>query len=820
MLWSGNTVSRVRTRNAARPQQGCTTVVKHVTPDATTLAPQAAAGPAEAWSSLRGRRVGRDGLFELQQAHAQGGMGEVWAAWMHDPHAPRRVAVKLIRRGLDSDLASELFAREVEMHERVKDVPGVVPLIESGWFPHPDSGERVHFFAMEWIAGARPLREACRSRSLDEVISLFASISATMDVVHKRAVVHCDLKPANLLVDETGKPWVTDFGLAISTRTHERRHTGRDIGSLRGTWTHMAPEQCDDRCDPYSYTAAVDVYALGVTLFECLFGRLPYAAATEVAVERSRAATMIGRGVRVPRRCDGRTIPFALRRCLIKAMASNPAARHADAGELERDLRPLAIGAASIDRRTALIGAAVACLVSWTILTPLLHHPAIYTNWYALISRLVPAAPLRDVAIVGIRGELSSDAKGGERYANLELEALSKRPSGSSPAFDPSTSERVFLSRVIDRLRELDVKVVMLDYYFPREGVAADAARLIASIKAFRGDDAAPRGWICFGTQDWKAPEGSTLVERNMLDVATLAFALTTNLGMDAERMSHEVALRDATRHDWASASMMAAAASLSPLAELGVHVDVRDSTKGAQVEFQFRSRRLNAATRESITLRTDASSVEDLSRGADASTMYPGLDARDVICTIDLPRLPETSVLDRATLHAADLWSADERDLRRRLEGCIVVVGDLITRREPAQTDPTIDRWSPPGASSSRPVWGVELQAVGVQAARDAILGIGQSINSDGGLLVNLGVPIAAAIGVGLAWRSSRRRDRSESRRLMLICLAILALGTLAALGTYAAWLWLWNPFILPATFAAATLIGFLSPWMRTAPR
>ncbi len=744
-------------------------------------------------------------------------MGEVWAAWMHDPHAPRRVAVKLIRRGLDSELAAELFAREVEMHERVRDVPGVVPLIESGWFQHPDSGERVHFFAMEWIAGARPLRDACRSRSLDEVIALFASISATMDVVHKRAVVHCDLKPANLLVDETGQPWVTDFGLAISTRTHERRHTGRDIGSLRGTWTHMAPEQCDDRCDPYSYTAAVDVYALGVTLFECLFGRLPYA--TEADDERSRAATMITRGVRIPRRCNGRTLPFALRRCLIKAMAANPAARHADAGELEQDLRPLAIGAASIDRRTALIGVIVACLVSWTMLSPLLHHPAIYTNWYALISRLVPAVPLRDVAIVGIRGELSSDAKGGERYANLELEALSKRPSGSSPAFDRSTPERVFLSRVIDRLRELDVKVVMLDYYFPREGVAADAARLVASIKAFRGDDAAPRGWICFGTQDWKAPEGSTLVERHMLDVATLAFALKTNLGVDVQQVGNEVAMRDSSRHDWASASMMAAAASLSPLAEPSVHIDVREATGSAELEFQYRSRLRNQAARRSVTLRTDASSVEKLAQGADVSIMYPGLDARDVICSIDLPRLPDVAALDRVRLHAANLWTDDERELRRLLEGRVVVVGDLLTRGKEDQTDPTIDRWVVPGLPS-RSIWGVELQAVGVQAARDALLGVASVIDSDGGLLARLGVPLTSALGVGLARRFSRRRAHHDSGRLTLTCLAAFAVGGLAAAGTYAAWLWLWNPFILPAAFSAATAIGFLSPWMRTVPR
>ena len=392
--------------------------MSHTPSQAPTKDPSAApSGEQPGCSPPRGLRIGRDAAIELQAPVARGGMGEVWAAWLHDPRAPRRIAVKV--PAARTAPAATLLAREAELLDRVRDLESVPTMLEHGVVRV--EGVDLPFIAMEWIDGARPLDEAARGMPLDQVIALFVKACATVEVLHKRAVVHADLKPGNILVDARGSPWVTDLGLAFSTRPGERRHAGEEIGSLRGTWACMAPEQRREGCDPHEFTAAVDVYALGVTLFRLVFGRWPR------ADEGDGAAP-----IPIPRRIEGRVLPERLRRCLRRALDPVASARHPDAGALARELTPLASGASARDLRSTAVATIAASAVALVVGATALSGEWAYAGWYRVIAPLAPMPSLRDVVVVGMRS--TTDDSGTETLEAIDREIIAAHTGLGPPA--------------------------------------------------------------------------------------------------------------------------------------------------------------------------------------------------------------------------------------------------------------------------------------------------------------------------------------------------------------------------------------------------
>jgi WD40 repeat protein/predicted Ser/Thr protein kinase len=270
----------------------------------------------------------RIGGYRIVRLLGEGGMGTVYEAEQDSPRRP--VALKVIRPGLISPALLKRFAQEAQILGRLHH-PGIAQIYEAGRAPDGQP-----FFAMEFIRGL-PLDEYARRRQLDPAarLDLLARVCDAVQHAHDQGVIHRDLKPGNILVDETGQPKVLDFGVARATDADLQATTRRtEAGQLLGTLGYMSPEQVTG--DPAALDRRSDVYALGVILFELLADRLPYQIQDlplpEVArVIREQEPSRLG-SINSVFRGDVETI-------VAKALEKDKARRYASAGELAADIR-------------------------------------------------------------------------------------------------------------------------------------------------------------------------------------------------------------------------------------------------------------------------------------------------------------------------------------------------------------------------------------------------------------------------------------------------------------------------------------------------
>jgi len=205
--------------------------------------------------------------FELGELLGQGGMGAVYAA--RQLNLDREVALKVLPPELGRDPEfSERFAREARAMARL-DHPGVLGIHDFG-----EAGP-YHYLVLERVAGTT-LRELCAAGppGVDEALRLLRELCAAVAYAHERDVVHRDLKPENVLVDDSGRVRVADFGLAkavdAARETLAPSLTGPGVAV--GTPHYIAPERLEGAGDA---DPRADVYALGVVAYELLTGRLP-----------------------------------------------------------------------------------------------------------------------------------------------------------------------------------------------------------------------------------------------------------------------------------------------------------------------------------------------------------------------------------------------------------------------------------------------------------------------------------------------------------------------------------------------------------------
>lgn len=240
-----------------------------------------------------------------------------------DNERNRLVAIKIPRPDrLPSRESRDAFlneARAVALMEH----PGIAPLYD---YRELDDGRCL--VVMKFIEGAS-LKEVMKSRRIPprSAAKLIARVAQALDYAHRRGVLHRDVKPANILMDHRGLPYLSDFGLAIHTH---RQHL--HANELAGTYPYMSPEQIQgatDRLDGRS-----DVWSLGVVLYELLAGRRPFHAATmeqlREEITHKPHPDLLSHDPKIPARlaqiCD---------RCLAK----DPRKRYATAGQLAQDLK-------------------------------------------------------------------------------------------------------------------------------------------------------------------------------------------------------------------------------------------------------------------------------------------------------------------------------------------------------------------------------------------------------------------------------------------------------------------------------------------------
>ena len=266
--------------------------------------------------------------FEVLERLGRGGMGDVWLARQHRPS--RQVALKTLRsERLDPRLLRR-FELEAELLARL-DHPAIARVYSSGTYLAED-GREEPYFAMEYVPGARHLNEVTAGLELEDKLDLFVAVCEGVQDAHGRGVLHRDLKPGNILVDERGQPKVIDFGIGRALEAQESQALTA-TGELLGTLAYMAPEQLglfasepDARCD---------VYALGAILFELLAGRRPYCGENDL----SQLVQRLSSGVPPDLCARARDVPKDLGWIVGRAMELEPQRRYPTVAALAEDLR-------------------------------------------------------------------------------------------------------------------------------------------------------------------------------------------------------------------------------------------------------------------------------------------------------------------------------------------------------------------------------------------------------------------------------------------------------------------------------------------------
>lgn len=266
--------------------------------------------------------LGRDfGKYELLGEIGRGGMGVVYKA--RHKGLDRVVAIKMILAShLASDEQVERFYAEARAAAKIRS-PNIVGIHDVGQI----HGQ--HYFAMDFVDGPS-LAQELRAGPLDpEMAARYVIVVArAVADLHAHGIIHRDLKPSNVLVDSSGRPCVTDFGLA--------KMLGADAkvtrtGAIVGTPGYMAPEQAAGRAGVV--TPLCDVYSLGAILFELLTGRPPFFGETPLD---TLVQVLEGEPPSPSRLRPG--IPRALERICLKCLEREPSDRYASALDLVRDL--------------------------------------------------------------------------------------------------------------------------------------------------------------------------------------------------------------------------------------------------------------------------------------------------------------------------------------------------------------------------------------------------------------------------------------------------------------------------------------------------
>lgn len=257
--------------------------------------------------------------YEIVKNIGEGGMANVYLA--NDTILDRKVAIKVLRGDLSSD---DKFIRRFEREAlSVSNLshPNIVEVYDVG------EEEGNHYIVMEYIEG-KTLKQLLKKRetlTLTEVIDIMTQLTDGISHAHESYIIHRDIKPQNIMIEDDGRIKITDFGIAMALNATQLTQTNSVMGSVH----YLPPEQASGK----SATVKSDIYSLGIMMYELLTGSVPFKGdnAVEIALKHMKD--------KIPSiRKQDPSIPQSVENIIIKATAKNPRNRYDSAKEMHEDL--------------------------------------------------------------------------------------------------------------------------------------------------------------------------------------------------------------------------------------------------------------------------------------------------------------------------------------------------------------------------------------------------------------------------------------------------------------------------------------------------
>src|SRR5262245_7815727 len=302
-------------------------------------------GPSDSASvavvDMVGRRIGP---YRFVRLLGRGGMGSVHLAVRDDAQFQKEVAIKLLKRGMDTDFMLQRFRQERQILASLEH-PFIAHLLDGG-----ATDEGLPYFVMEYVDGL-PITRYCAEQNLDlsERLRLFQLVCEAVQYAHQQLVIHRDLKPRNVLITPERIPKLLDFGIAKLINTERPAEmatiTGREQRML--TPDYASPEQFLGQ----RISTSSDVYSLGAVLYELLTGERPHhldfesLAAMEKAIceeEPEKPSLAVRRGIQHSpriRKQQSRQLSGDLDNIVLTALRKEPQRRYPSVSDFSEDIR-------------------------------------------------------------------------------------------------------------------------------------------------------------------------------------------------------------------------------------------------------------------------------------------------------------------------------------------------------------------------------------------------------------------------------------------------------------------------------------------------
>jgi TolB-like protein/Tfp pilus assembly protein PilF len=281
-------------------------------------------------------RIGeRMGAYAVVKELGRGGMGAVYLAERADGQFEKRVAIKVLKRGTDTDEVLRRFRIERQILARL-DHPNIARLLDAG-----TTDDGLPYFIMDYIVGAPVTRFAVAQRlSTRQRLDLFLKICAAVEFAHRNLVVHRDIKPSNILANAEGEPKLLDFGIAKLLAKDDDAGQSTSEAQQRLTPICASPEQAKGG----PITVATDIYSLGALLYELLSDQKPHRFSTTQPT-REELALVVGEQVPPPPSAvvsdaqTARLLRGDLDAIVLFAMRKEPVMRYVTVADLAADIR-------------------------------------------------------------------------------------------------------------------------------------------------------------------------------------------------------------------------------------------------------------------------------------------------------------------------------------------------------------------------------------------------------------------------------------------------------------------------------------------------